>query len=93
MELRNGNFSYGTSNSYDSQFWPIKRCRVLRIVPVRGVVRIEVEGPVRYDPIHDDRPYQKTTVVIVARPKHLESIRRAFEAGGATFAGEFAGNR
>ena len=93
VALRNGSFSYGTSNSYDFQYWPIKRCRVLRIVPVRGVVRIEVEVPVRYDPMHDDKPYQKTTFVVVARPKHFESIRRAFEAGGATFADESAGTR
>lgn len=93
VSLRNGSFSYGTSGGGDLQYWPIRRCRVMRVVPVRGVLRIEVEVPVRYDPMHDDKPYEKTIFVVVARAKHLESIRRAFEAGGATFAGEFAGNR
>lgn len=79
VALRGGVFFYGSGHDRVG-YWPIKRCRVISVTPVRGVLRMEVEVPVR-----GDKPDGETTrIEVLARPKHAESIRRAFEAGGAT---------
>ena len=48
VDLRNGKFVYGSGHDLEG-YWPIKRCRVVSITPVRGVLRMEVEVPPRPD--------------------------------------------